>query len=256
MTDTTVVEAARRSLGAVGVYVPTPFTAAIPMDAQREAAVRLEDTGFGTVWCNEPFGGKDVFAQLAVLMAATRRVTFATGIANIWARAPQTMHGGAAVLAQAFPGRLVLGLGVGYPEQAAATGREFGRPLVTMRDYLDRMSAPSRIPAPDVPYARIIGAMGPKMVALAGDAADGAYPAGRPPEFTARTRQTLGPDKLLIVGLQAAAEDAPDALASQVHAHLAAGADHVTLLPTSAGQGFTADVDRLVHLAPALVRPH
>ena len=252
MGDSIVVEAARRSLGTVGVYVPTPFTAAIPMDAQRKAAVRLEDAGFGTIWCNEPLGGKDVFAQLAVLMAATRTVTFATGIANIWARAPQTMHGGAALLAQAFPGRLVLGLGVGYPEQAAATGREFGRPLATLRDYLDRMSAEPQTPAPDVPYARVVGAMGPKMLALAGEAADGAYPAGQPAEFTERARGTLGPDKLLVVGVHAAAEDGPDTIAAEVRAHLAAGADHVTLLPTPGGDGFTADVDRLARLAPAL----
>lgn len=252
MGDTKVVEEARRSLGAVGAYVPTPFTESIPMDAQREAAARLEDAGFGTLWCNEALGGKDVFAQLAVLLAATKRVTFGTGIANIWARAPQTMHGGAALLAQAFPGRLVLGLGVGYPEQAAAAGREFGRPLATMRDYLERMAAPPQMPAPDVPYARVVGAMGPKMLALAGDAADGAYPAGQPPEFTAGARRTLGPDKLLVVGMHAAAEEEPEALAAQVRAHLAAGADHVTLLPTSAGEGFAADVDRLARLAPAL----
>jgi hypothetical protein len=30
-------------------------------------------------------------------------MVFGTGIANIWARAPQTAHGGAALLAQAFP---------------------------------------------------------------------------------------------------------------------------------------------------------
>lgn len=245
------VDAARRALGPAGVYVPVPFTRWIPMEEQRAAVVRLEDAGYRTVWCNEAVGGKDVFAQLAVLMAATRRLAFATGIANIWARAPQTTHGAAALLAEAYPGRLLLGLGVGYPEQAAATGREFGRPPATMRDYLDGMAAPPQMPGPDAPYARIIGANGPRMLALAAEAADGAYPAGRPPESTAAARQTLGPDKLLVVGLSVAIDDEPSAIAKAAGEHLAAGADHVTLLG-SAGEDFPADVDRLVRLAPAL----
>ena len=77
--------------------------------------------------------------QLAVLLSATERMVFGTCIANIWARPAQTMHAAAAQLAQAYPGRFVLGLGVGYREQAASIGQEFGSPLATMRDYPDRM---------------------------------------------------------------------------------------------------------------------
>jgi probable F420-dependent oxidoreductase len=105
------------------------------------------------------------------------------------------------MLAQAYPGRFVLGLGVGYPQQAAAVGREFGSPLAAMRDYLERMAAPTMTPAPEASYPRIIAANGPKMIALAGEMADGALPAGLPPEFTKQVRDTLGPDKLLVVGL-------------------------------------------------------
>jgi probable F420-dependent oxidoreductase len=100
----------------------------------------------------------------------------------------------------------VLGLGVGYPEQAASTGREFGRPLATMRGYLDRMDSPTSPPAPDVAYPRIIGANGPKMLALAGEIADGALPAILPAEFTAQARKVLGPDKLLVIGLSVIAD--------------------------------------------------
>ena len=86
--------------------------------------------------------------QLAILLAATERMAFGTSIANIWARAPQTAHGAAALLSQAFPDRFVLGLGVGYPHQAASVGREFGRPVGTMREYLDQMGAPTQLPGP------------------------------------------------------------------------------------------------------------
>jgi probable F420-dependent oxidoreductase len=201
MDSIDVVDAARRSLGPVGAYLPVPFTSAPPVDLQREAAGRLERAGYRTAWTNETVGGKDPLVQLALLLPATERMTFGTGIANIWARAPQTAHAAAAMLAQAYPGRLVLGLGVGYPQQAALVGREFGSPLAAMRDYLERMAAPTMTPAPDASYPRIVAANGPKMIALAGEMADGVLPAGLPPAFTAQVREALGPDKLLVVGL-------------------------------------------------------
>jgi alkanesulfonate monooxygenase SsuD/methylene tetrahydromethanopterin reductase-like flavin-dependent oxidoreductase (luciferase family) len=174
MASTSVVETARRSLGPVGAYLPIPFTGAPPIDQQRGAVRRLERAGYAAAWTNETVGGKDPMVQLALLLAATERLTFGTGIANIWARAPQTAHAAAAQLSQAYPGRLVLGLGTGYPQQAAAVGREFARPLASMRDYLKRMAAPTMTPAPAAPYPRIIAANGQKMMALAGELADGA----------------------------------------------------------------------------------
>ncbi len=55
-------------------------------------------------------------------------MVFGTSIANMWARPAQTAHDAAAQLAEAFSGRFVLGLGVGYPQQATSVGREFGAP--------------------------------------------------------------------------------------------------------------------------------
>ncbi len=308
MGSTIAGNAARESLGPVGVYLPVPFTSTPPVDLHREAAGRLERAGYRAAWTNETVGGKDPLVQLALLLPATERMTFGTGIANIWARAPQTAHGAAAMLAQAYPGRLVLGLGTGYPQQAAAVGREFGSPLAAMRDYLERMTAPTMTPAPEAPYPRIIAANGPKMIALAGEMADGALPAGMPPAFTAQVRQALGPGKLLVVGLsvitdvadretaQARARNAvstslsrpwyaatiarlgysdqqiaavsdelvnaivaygdPDSVAAAVGAHLAAGADHVILMPSAAaGLDLMTGVEQLEHLAPAVLQP-
>jgi probable F420-dependent oxidoreductase len=199
MGSSALIEATRRALGPVGAFLPVPTTSAPPADLQRDAVRRLERAGYPAAWTNETVGGKDALVQLAVLLAATERMVFGTGIANIWARSAQTAHGAAAFLTQAYPGRLVLGLGVGYPQQAASAGREFGRPLATMRAYLDQMNVPAQLPAPDVAYPRIIGANGPKMLALAAEITDGAMPAGQPPEFTAQARQALGPDKLLVI---------------------------------------------------------
>ena len=207
--QTSVVDAARQALGPVGACLPVSFSTTPHAAAQRAAVARLEHAGYGAVWTNEVIG-KDALVQVAMLLAATQRLVFGTAVANIWARQPQTAHGAAAQLAQAYPGRFVLGLGVGYPEQAASTGQEFGNPLATLRAYLDRMDSPTWPPAPEAAYPRIIAANGPKMLALAGEIAHGALPAMVPPEFTAQARRLLGPDRLLIVGLAVAPDSDRD----------------------------------------------
>jgi probable F420-dependent oxidoreductase len=298
----TVVEAARRALGPVGVFLPFSIASAPSADEQRAATRRLEDAGYRAAWTNEAVGGKDALVQIAVLLAATERLVLGTSIANIWARPPQTAHGASALLAQAFPGRFVLGLGVGYPQQAASVGRDYGRPIATMRGYLEQMVAPTQFPAPDVAYPKVVGANGPRMLALGAELADGAMPAMVPPAFTAQARQQLGPDKLLVVGMAFVADADPDralaaarqrvagrlamagtyaatlaglgytgqeitevsdrlvdavvahgeaaAIAAKVAEHLAAGADHVMLMP--AASDATVGIGELEQLAPAL----
>jgi len=244
-----VVEQARTALGPVGALLPWSPTYWAPAATQDQAVRRLEHAGYGAVWLNEVLG-KDAFAQAALLLAATERLVLGTAIANIWARSPQTARGAAAQLSEAFPGRFVLGLGGGYPDQATSVGRQYGSPVTMMRDYLDTMAAPAQTTPPEAAYACIVGANGPKMLALAGDHTDGAMPAGAAPDATAAARKKLGPDKLLVVLADAATGD-PAAVAARVRSHLAAGADHVgALLPI--GTDLTAGVERLVQLAPAL----
>jgi probable F420-dependent oxidoreductase len=249
---TTLVDTARQALGPVGAILPVSFTSMPTVDRQREAAGRLERAGYRAAWTNEVIG-KDALVQLAVLLASTERMVFGTSIANIWTREPQTMHAAAAQLAQAFPDRFVLGLGVGYPQQAASTGRAWDSPLATMRSYRDRMDSPTSPPAPDVAYPLIIAANGPKMLALAGEIADGALPAGRPPEFTAQARQLLGPDKLLIAAVSTVIDTDRDRTETMttVRAQLAAGADHVILMVAPGGE-FAVGVSQLESLGPAL----
>jgi probable F420-dependent oxidoreductase len=252
VATTGVIEAARLSLGRVGAYLPAPVMTPMSVAEQRDAAQRLERAGYRTAWANEPIGGKDVFAQVAVLLAATERITFGTGIANIWARLPQIAHGASAWLAQAYPHRFVLGLGVGYPQQAEVADREFGQPLSTMREYLERMDSPVRPPAAETPYPRLIGANGPMMVALADELADGVIPAMMPPAFTKRARLQLAPDKLIVMSLSVVAEaDADQARAAardRLVAFLARSPARAAIL---AELGFTAEEvadlsDRLV----------
>jgi alkanesulfonate monooxygenase SsuD/methylene tetrahydromethanopterin reductase-like flavin-dependent oxidoreductase (luciferase family) len=148
----------------------------------------------------------------------------------------------------------VLGLGVGYPQQAASVGQEFGSPLATMRDYLEQMAAPGQLPAPDAAYPRIIAANGPKMLALAGEITDGAMPPWcgptsprRPGDCSART--SCWSSWRASVGQGDAAT-----IAATVREHVAAGADHVTVgMPI--GTDFTTGVDHLEQLAAALLEP-
>ena len=248
----TLIESARRALGPVGAFLPVQMTNAPPVEQQRDAARRLERARYPTAWTNEAVGGKDALVQIAVLLAATERMVFGTGIANIWARPPQTAHAAAALLAQAYPGRFVLGLGVGYPEQATSVGREFGRALPTMRAYVEGMAAPPQLPTPDISYPRIIAANGPKMLALAGELADGALPAMPRPDITAQARRLLGPDKLLVVLVRSVIGQDASEVAATVSEQLAVGADHVIIgLPL--GSDFATGVDHLVGLAPVLV---
>jgi probable F420-dependent oxidoreductase len=250
MLSSADVAATRKALGPIGVSLPGSLTVGTPIDLQRRAVARLKEAGYQTMWTNEVLG-KDALVQLGVLLAATDRVVFGTCIANIWARPAQTMHAAAAQLAEAYPGRLALGLGVGYPEQAAGVGKEFGRPLSTMRDYVQQMDSETWPPAPAADYPRIVAANGPKMLALAGDIADGAMPATRGVDFTAQAREILGPDKLLVVGLSLEPDD-PLVMGDNTRAHLAAGADHVTILPPLGGD-FGVGVDQLEKLSAALL---
>jgi probable F420-dependent oxidoreductase len=205
------VTTGRQALGPVGAFLPSnPGASLPPVRAQRDAARRLERAGYRTVWNNEGVGGKDGLVQLGLLLAATERMTFGSAIANIWARPPQTAHGAAALLADAYPGRFVLGLGVGYPFQATQVGRDYGRPLAAIRDYFEQMTAEQPLTqVPELSYPRILAANGPKMLALAAEIADGALPILVPPQYTANARQVLGPDKILAVGLTVAVDDDP-----------------------------------------------
>jgi len=248
-----LVEQTRRALGPVGVVLPFPTDHAPSALDQTQAVRRWEAAGHRAIWLNE-VPGKDALVQAAVLLAATRQAVFGTAIANVWSRSASTVRGAAALLAQAHPDRFVLGLGVGYPAQAAAGGREFGRPLASMRDYLSQLDAVAFAPIPEVAYPRLVAANGPRMVALAGESADGAMPAMVSPDFTASARRQLGPDKLLVVLVDAGSgSDHDTALTAQISEQLSAGADHViATLPL--GSDFALGVDRVERLAPALLR--
>ncbi len=191
-----LIEETRDRLGPVGVWLPLAPLAP-PPDEEVRAIRRLEELGYRTVWGGEGPGGREVFAESAIALASTERVVFGTGIANIWSRPAYTAQSGGRTLAHAFPGRFVLGVGIGHARQAAKSGSDY-RPLEQTRDYLAAMAAAeAEFPSP-VPFPRVLAAVGPKMLELARDRTHGAHPFAQPVGHTPYAREILGPDKLLI----------------------------------------------------------
>ncbi len=183
-------------LGRVGIWT---FALDLqPIARARELAAELEELGYGAIWVPDAIG-RDPLVHAALLLGGTRRITVATGIAQIYGRDAMTMTGGWKTVSDAFPGRFVLGLGVSHqPMVEGLRGQTYGPPLTAMREYLDRMDSAMYVAAePAEPPRRVLAALGPKMLALAAERADGAHPYNVPPEHTARAREILGPEKLL-----------------------------------------------------------
>ena len=160
----------------------------------------LEALGYPVAWIPESLGSKEVFSHAAILLAATERLAIATGIANIHARDPMAMANGAKALGDAYPGRFVLGIGVSHAPSVAIRGGTYGRPIEAMRAYLDAMNrAQYAAPEPDLAVPLILAALGPRMLELAAERADGAHPYFVPLEHTPFARKHLGPEACLAV---------------------------------------------------------
>jgi probable F420-dependent oxidoreductase len=170
---------------------------AVGMGRSRELAAEIEELGFGVLWIPE-VAGRDVMLQLGMVLSATSRLIGATGIASIWARDAVTMTGGVKGLTEAFPDRVLLGLGVSHHTLVQGLrGHDYDKPLAAMRTYLEAMDAsPYTAVRPTTPVRRVLAALGPKMLALSAEMAAGAHTYFVPPEHTAEARPILG-DALL-----------------------------------------------------------
>ncbi len=183
-------------LGRVGIWYGS--IDALPTPEARRAAQLVEELGFGALWVAEAVG-RDPFVSSAVLLSATTNLKLATGIANIYARDPMTMVAGQKTLAEAFPGRFLLGIGVSHGHLVAGVRKhDWSKPYSHMVEYLDRMdTALFMANGPDDDGGRLLAALGPKMLQLSATRANGSHPYFTTPEHTAIARETMGPDALL-----------------------------------------------------------
>ena len=161
--------------------------------AMLEAAAELEELGYGTIWF--PAGQHEGLAEhISSILQRTRRVVVATGIVNIWTHPAAEIAAEHHAITQAYPGRFLLGLGVSHQDVLERSGLRYQRPLHKMIAYLDELDA-APIPVPI--EARILAALGPRMLALARERSCGSHPYFVPPEHTRVVRQTLGPHKVV-----------------------------------------------------------
>jgi probable F420-dependent oxidoreductase len=174
------------------------FTDRLTAPAAAAFARRVEELGYSALWLPEALG-RDPFAHAAWLLSQTERLVLATGIANIYARDANAMRAAQQTLAEQSGGRFLLGLGVSHvPMVEGLRGHDYGKPVATMRAYLERMdAAPYTAVKAEAEAPRVIAALGPRMLELARERCAGAHPYLVPPEHTQRAREILGPDAWL-----------------------------------------------------------
>ena len=183
------------NLGKIGIW--TTALDFQPSLRARQAAAELEALGYGALWIGEA-ARREPFANAGILLSATERLVYATGIANIYARDAAATAAGQKTLAEAFPDRFLLGLGVSHAGMVQRRGHEYQKPVTTMRAYLDAMdAAPFQGAGPKAAPWRVLAALGPKMLELARDRARGAHPYFVPVEHTVEARRILGQGPLL-----------------------------------------------------------
>ena len=164
-------------LGKFGVF----HSGATPTEAKE-----IEALGYGAVWV----GGSPP-AELdwvEPLLEATNTLQVATGIVNIWTAAPDAVAESFHRIDGAYPGRFLLGIGVGHPEIQG----EYKKPIVALTEYLDKLDEYG------VPKERrVVAALGPRVLELSARRSAGAHPYLTTPEHTAQARAIMGPDAFL-----------------------------------------------------------
>jgi probable F420-dependent oxidoreductase len=151
-----------------------------------QQAKEIEALGYGAVWV----GGSPP-AELdwvEPLLEQTARLQVATGIVNIWTAAAKPVSESFYRIDNAYPGRFLLGIGVGHPEAHT----EYRKPYDALVEYLDQLDEYG------VPVnRRVVAALGPRVLKLAARRSAGAHPYLTTPEHTAQARELMGPSAFL-----------------------------------------------------------
>ena len=146
----------------------------------------IEALGYGAIWA----GGSPPaeLEWIDPILAATDSLGLATGIVNIWTAAAGPVADSFHRIEKSYPGRFLLGIGVGHPEAHT----EYKKPYDALSDYLDELDQHG------VPKDRIVvAALGPQVLKLSARRSAGAHPYLTTPEHTAQARELIGPDAFL-----------------------------------------------------------
>jgi probable F420-dependent oxidoreductase len=151
-----------------------------------QQAKEIESLGYGAVWV----GGSPPaeLAWVEPLLEATTTLQVATGIVNIWSAPAAPVAESFHRIDKAYPGRFLLGIGVGHPEAVS----EYRKPYDALAEYLDELDEYG-VPA----NRRVVAALGPRVLKLSAQRSAGAHPYLTTPEHTARARELIGPSAFL-----------------------------------------------------------
>ncbi|WP_324607865.1 MULTISPECIES: LLM class F420-dependent oxidoreductase [Mycolicibacterium] len=166
------------NLGEFGVWQPGYATTP-------QMAKRIEDLGYATLWLGGP---EPDLSGIDDLLAATDQLVVASSIYNIYRGDPETLAAAYRRIQRSYPDRLLLGLGVGHPEQVG----DYRTPMAALNGFLDVLDEHG-LPR----EKRALAALGPKMLALAAERSAGSVPYLVTPEHTRRARAALGSQGLL-----------------------------------------------------------
>lgn len=156
--------------------------------AAAEAAAECDALGFGALWIPGGIDG-DVLQDVDALLAATKDITIATGILNIWKHEPGDVAAWFKGLSDDHQRRVMLGVGVSH---GPMIGDAWSKPLAAMRRFLDGLDQ-AGMPTDHL----CLAALGPKMLALSAQRSSGAHPYLVTPQHTEQARQLLGNGPLL-----------------------------------------------------------
>lgn len=207
-----------RLRGTVGLWTLTHEWVA--PDEVGEFAAEVESLGYAAIWFNEAWG-REALSSAGLLLAPTSRLVVASGIASIWARDAVATVNAARTLNAAYADRFVLGLGVSHrPLVERLRGHVYDAPVHAMREYLDAMdAAPMYAAETGHPYARVLAALGPKMLELGSSRTDGVLPYLVTVEHTEGTRQAIGDAFLAVEQAVVLGQDRAEFL-RRAHQHL------------------------------------
>jgi probable F420-dependent oxidoreductase len=182
-------------MGRTGVWFPTN---GLTKPQLAELATGVERLNYDVLWYPESLSYESL-SLAGFMLGVTKKLAVGSGIANIYARDALTAMAGHNTLNCLYDDRFVLGLGVSHiPLVEAQRGHNYGKPVSTMRAYLDAMdSAQIAITPPSRNV--VLAALGPNMLALSRDETKGALPYCVTPEHTAMAKEILGDDKWLCV---------------------------------------------------------
>ena len=182
-------------IGSIGIW-----TTYEPFGQERvgEAARLAEDLGYSALW----LGGSPHVPDMRPILEATSRLVAATGIVNVWSNDPFETAAADASLREDFPGRFMLGIGIGHAEATS----EYRRPLKTMREFLDGLDAS---PTPPPVEERCLAALGPRMLDLSRERTAGTHTYFTTVDHTRFARERLGADKLVAPELACVVETDP-----------------------------------------------